>query len=319
MGILCNTSLPKISLNTNKISKIIFSGQPPANQEIWVFGDELLNESKGWLKKLEFEHLTDNSKPHLYIHESYNVRTYQSPPIQGQNENFLSKIRNEFAETVQRKIALPSAILFMFSYQRLEDPVFAVECMEGLLRWLLDEIEDIIKFQKRCLPEKSKSFENPRVYFLKILPKPNEAPNNTLFKGVRRKFNNTLQNMLQSYHQFGFINVHEITTRTKDERFFISTNSGILSDEGTIQLWESISQTFKAIDTKKKPKSLTKTQATQWDPKDFKDFHSTHIQNKTGASRIQRDHHSQNTYYEDRQETYNSYPKKRYHHRDYYY
>lgn len=114
------------------------------------------------------------------------------------------------------------------------------------------------------------------VYFLKILPKPTEAPGNTLFKGVRRKFNSTLQDMLQGYHSFGFINVHEITTREKDERFFISPRSGLLSDEGVIQLWDSISQTFKAIDNRMKPKTLMKSQHTQWDPKDFEKRPSKH-------------------------------------------
>lgn len=168
-----------------------------------------------------------------------------------------------------RKVMLPKVILIMLSSSTLDNAVFAIECMEGLLRWLLDEIEDLIKFQKKALPEKSKHFENPRVYFLKILPKPKETQNQNLFKGVRRKFNSTLQNMLESYHSFGFINVHEITTRDKDERFFISPRSGLLSDEGIIQLWDSISQTFKAINNRTKPKAIMKNQQTQWDPKDF--------------------------------------------------
>lgn len=181
-----------------------------------------------------------------------------------------------------RKIILPQKILILFSSKLLEDPVFSIECSEGLLRWLMDEIEDIIKFQKKSLPEKSQKLDDPRTYFLKILPKPNDAPGNNLFKGVRRKFNTNLQNMLQAYHSFGFINIHEITTREKDERFFMSSQSGLLSDEGIIQFWESISQTIKAIDMKHKPKAITKGQSTQWDQHDSnkaqkrnreKDFH----------------------------------------------
>lgn len=247
----------------------LITGQIPANQEIWIFGDELLHETRDWLTKLEFAYLNDNSKPQLYIHDHYNVKTYLTPP-QGHQSNFIKEIRNEIANTILRKVSLPHRILILLSSKRLEDPVFAIECMEGLLRWLMDEIEDILKFQKRCLPDKAKIQDAPRVYFLKILPKPNEAPNCNLFKGVRRKFNSTLQNMLQSYHSFGFINIHEITTRVKDEKFFISNQSGSLSDEGSIQFWESISQTFKAIDQILKPKTTTKNQASQWDPKDFR-------------------------------------------------
>lgn len=230
-----------------------------------------MEETRGWLKKLEFAHLDDNTKPQLYIHETYNVRTYQP----GENDkkskdNFIQQIRNEFAQTVIRKVMLPSAVLFMLSSAKLDDAVFAIECMDGLLRWLMDEVEDILKFQMKSLPEKDKVFNEPRVYFLKILPKPADSPNSNLFKGVRRKFNSSLQSMLESYHAFGFINIHEITTRAKDERFFISSKSGRLSDEGIIQFWESISQTFKAIDNRAKPKALMKNQQTQWDLKDAK-------------------------------------------------
>lgn len=187
--------------------------------------------------------------------------------------------------------------------------------MEGLLRWLLDEIEDILKFQKRCLPEKAKSFEKPRVYFLKVLPKPNEAPNNTLFKGVCRKFNNSLQNMLQTYHLFGFINVHEITTRPKDQRFFISNTSGILSDEGAIQFWESISQTFKAIDAKIKPKSITRTQGTQWDPRDCQKKNSDREGREKSHSRS-----SYSSYYDQPHfKNQDRYQKPHYRQQDYYY
>lgn len=232
----------------------------------------MLNETKDWLKKLEFAFLTDDSKPQLYIHEHYNVRTYQDPDANDtkSSTHFALKIRNEVAQTIMRKIILPRAMLILLSSTRLDDSVFAVECMEGILRWLMDELEDIIKFQTKCLPDKAKKIDSPRVYFLKILPKPSDSTNNTLFKGVRRKFNSTLQNMLEAYPRFGFINVHEITTRQKEQRFFISNNSGLLSDEGVIQLWESISQTFKAIDGKIKPKAITKNQYSQWNPDDFR-------------------------------------------------
>lgn len=98
----------------------------------------------------------------------------------------------------------------MLSNTKLDDPVFAIECMEGIICWLLDKIDDLIKFQKKCLPEKAKKIDSPRVYFLKIIPKPNGAANCNLFKGVRCKFNSNLQNMLQAYHGFGFINVQKM-------------------------------------------------------------------------------------------------------------
>lgn len=265
----------------------------PANQEIWVFGDDLLTETKDWLRKLEFAYLGDNSKPQLYIHEFYNVKVYQTLGIESEKENFVSNIRNEIAKTVMRKVSLPQKILILISSCKLDDPVFAIECMEGLIRWLLDEIDDIIKFQKKCLPEKAKKIDSPRVYFLKVIPKPNEAPNSNLFKGVRRKFNNVLQTMLQNYHSFGFINVHEITTRVKDERFFISNQSGSLSDEGAIQLWVSISQTFKAIDQRLLPKAITKNQSTQWNPKDAQ---KTRPQDHEKRESSYRSHYKQSDY-----------------------
>lgn len=259
----------------------------------------MLEQSVGWLKKLESAFASDSSKPQLYIHEQYNVKTYVS---QGSNEdetkNFIQKLRNEIASTVMRKIMLPQKMLIMLSSKLLDDPVFGIECMEGLLRWLLDEIEDILKFQKKCLPSKSKQLETPRVYFLKILPKPNEAPGSNLFKGVRRKFNNTLQTMLQSYHHFGFINVHEITTRTKDEKFFIAKDSGLLSDEGIIQLWDSISQTFKAIDLRMKPKAITKDQSSQYDVSDFRQERKTQNYQGQGRSNSLNSNYYHNSYYD---------------------
>lgn len=282
----------------------MFSGLLPASHEIWIFGDELLTESLGWLKKLEFAHLTDEAKPKLYIHENYNIRTY-NPAKEGE-ENFIKDIRNEIATTVTRRVLFPSKILIMLSSARLDNPVFAIERMEGLLCWLLDEIDDIIKFQKGYLPDKSKKLDSPKIYFLKILPKPTETANANFFKGVRRKFNNMLQSMLQAYHGFGFINVHEISTRTKDERFFISNESGKLSDEGTIQLWESISQTVKAIDCGNKPKTMTKNQQTQWDLRDFqKDDTNT------------KDHRHQQAYYQSNSYRRPSHSDK-YYSRDYY-
>lgn len=200
--------------------------------------------------------------PSLYIHEKYNVRAYPAHDISAES-NFIANIRNNIANTVMRKVLLPTSILIILSNDILDDAVFTIECMDGLLRWLLDEIVEIIKFQKRCLPPKSTRFEEPRVYLLKALPKPGKINFPTLFRGVRRKFNSNLQNMLENYHGFGFINIHEITTRPQDERFFISNQSGKLSDEGIIQLWTSISQTFKAMDDKLKAPTMIANKATQ--------------------------------------------------------
>lgn len=294
----------------------MFPGAIPASQEIWVFGDELLQQSVEWLKKLECNaQSTETQNPQLYIHERYNVRSYLSPTSEEKSskQNFILRIRNEIATTVMRKILLPQKILVMISSSKLDNPVFGIECMEGLFRWLLDEIEDIIKFQKRCLPEKSKNFDTPAVYFLKILPKPNGTPGNNLFKGVRRKFNNTLQTMLEAYHHFGFINVHEITTRPKDEKFFAAPDSGILSDEGTIQLWDSISQTFKAIDLKQKPKSMMRDQGSQWDPNDF----------RSDRKSYGRDSHQRKSFHESRTHNYyndaDRYPNRPNYSNQYYY
>lgn len=202
--------------------------------------------------------------PTLYIHENYNVRTY---PNDIQETNFLKEIRNQIATTVMRKINLPSAMLIMISNDLLDDAVFTIECMEGALCWLFDEILEIIKFQWKCLPQKSKKRDEPRIYMLKALPKPQKIPKSNLYKGVRRKFNAMLQTILEDYHGFGFINAHEITTREKDEKFFISNYDGALSDEGIIQLWMSISQTFKAMDDGLKAKALVSDKNVQTDPR----------------------------------------------------
>lgn len=227
-----------------------------------------MTETRDWLKKLETHHLTNDTFPSLYIHECYNVRTYQDNTAQG---NFIQKIRNDIANTVMRKVLLPSAIIILISNNILDDPVFAVECSEGLLQWLLDEVFEIIKFHKKCLPPKSTKFEEPRVYVVKALPKPSKIPLPTLFRGVRRKYNNNLQNLLENYHNFGFINVHEITTQQQDEKFFISNYSGKLSDEGIIQFWISISQTFKAMDDKVKAAVMVLNKNTQTEILNFRD------------------------------------------------
>lgn len=169
-----------------------------------------------------------------------------------------------------RKITLPKAMLILISNRILDNPVFVVECSEGLMRWLLDEIDEIIKFQKKHLPAKSKKHDEPRVYILKALPKPQETRDIEIFKGVRRKFNNKLQDVLKDYPSFGFINVHEITTRKKDEKFFLSPNEGELSDEGIIQFWESISQTIKAMDQGNRAKTTTLWKETQVSEEDIK-------------------------------------------------
>lgn len=267
---------------------------------------------------MEFAFLTDEAKPQLYIFEHYNVRTYQEPTQEFAN-NFALKIRNEIAKTIMRKVLLPKVILILLSSKRLEDPVFSIECMEGILRWLMDEIQDVVKFQTKCLPDKSKKLDYPRIYFLKVLPKPGDAPNNALFKGVRRKFNSNLQNMLEAYPQFGFINVHEITTRPKDQKFFISNQSGILSDEGAIQFWESISQTLKAIDWKVKPRAITKNQYSQWDPKDFKPVQRDH-RSADGHLDCRRDsYHDKNTYYDEYHDQRQRYSKSQKYNNSYYY
>lgn len=203
-----------------------FSGPIPAQKEIWIFADQLLNQTQGWLKKLEFEYLKDGRIPQLYLYEKYFIRTYPQDENSIYKHNFIAEIRNQIANTTMRKVLLPSAVLILISNEKLEDAVFTIECMEGLLCWLFDEIHEIIRYQLSCLPQKSKNFEEPRVYILKALPKPTKAKNLNLFKGVRRKFNQTLQSILEDYHNFGFINVHEITTREKDEKFFISQYDG---------------------------------------------------------------------------------------------
>lgn len=237
----------------------------PASQEIWIFGDHFLTETQGWLKKLEFAHLQNPKMPALYIHEEYNVRTYLTN-LAKEDDNFIKAIRNEIATTVMRKVMLPAAILIIVSNDILDDAVFTIECMDGILRWLMDEIFEIIKFQWKCLPQKSKKLDEPQIYILKALPKPNKIAKANLFRGVRRKYNANLQSMLEDYPGFGFINVHEITTREKDEKYFISNYNGKLSDEGIIQFWVSTSQAFKAMKEGNKPKSMVADKTIQTEP-----------------------------------------------------
>lgn len=226
--------------------------------------------------------------PHLYIHEKYNVKTY----LIQQGEQFLGGIRNAIANTVMKKTLLPSAILILFNNDILENAVFTIECIEGLMRWLLDKIHKILKYQIKCLPPKSKKYEEPRVYIVKALPKPSGIAYPSLFKGVRRKYNQTLQNMLEDYHMFGFINVHKITTRHQNEKYFISQDSGKLSDEGMVQFWLSISQTFKAMDKRRKAKTLVASKETQTDSEMFR-FTNTQERDSTTPRRF---NHFNNNY-----------------------
>lgn len=78
------------------------SGLVPANKEIWIFGDDLVTETKEWLEKLEFAYIQDETKPRLFIHENYNVRVYKNTITEAQSSNFIKEIRNDIANTILR-------------------------------------------------------------------------------------------------------------------------------------------------------------------------------------------------------------------------
>lgn len=106
-----------------------FSEPIPSRDEIWIFGDDFLDHTQGWLKKLAQNNRESENYPSLYIHDRYNIKTYPIP----RDEKFLSGIQNQIANTVMRKILLPSAMLIVMNNNMLEDAVFTIECMEGLI------------------------------------------------------------------------------------------------------------------------------------------------------------------------------------------
>lgn len=223
-------------------------GYVPANHQLWILGDQLLKDTKAVLQSLKTGFIQDSAKPRLFIHDNFNVFTHHEEK-EGQ-QNFIQQIITNFAQMLKANYKLPAIILILLDNSKLDDPPFATTALPRLIKWLLAEIDFMIKTRLGQLPKRCTTPVEPAVYLLKFLPRTNHAENADLFKSVRRKVNNIIPELVNEF-QFGFINAYEINTTTA--LFFNSTGTK-LTQAGIVQFWASISKTIQSIIEEKRGK-----------------------------------------------------------------
>lgn len=156
-----------------------------AVKDLWIIGDHLSRIAFPYLQQLGEDHKRGYVN---YLHENYDHYVHFPSFTE---TNVLKMVRNSLVEGLNRRIKLPSVIVVMCSEQILtEDPLFLPSEVERKIKWLVREIETIIKVRKGILPIKAYTLGEPRVMWVQLFQ---NSKANKLNGDNLQKFNNILK------------------------------------------------------------------------------------------------------------------------------
>lgn len=138
-----------------------------------------------YLQELQDDYNTGKDN---YLHANYD--TYLFYPSFTE-DNVLTMVRNTFAEAMNRRIKLPSTVVILISDQLIvEDPLYLPSEVDRKIKWILRELDAMIKIRKSTLPTKAYKFGQPRIMWVRGF---NNTMANYLTMEILLKYNNMLR------------------------------------------------------------------------------------------------------------------------------
>lgn len=127
------------------------------------------------------------------MHQNYDTYIFYPSFTEG---NVLTMVRNSLVEALNKRLKMPSAIVVLISDQIIvEDPLYLPSEIDRKLKWMLREMDSIIKIRKSVLPTKSYTFGEPRFMWVRGF---NNTKANYLSSDLLMKYNNMLRKICMS-------------------------------------------------------------------------------------------------------------------------
>lgn len=209
-------------------------------RSLWILGDNLLDDAAPKLLTMG-----EDQENILYIHEHYQVRSFQKGYGKYAQNNPYIKICENLVEAIKEfPYKLPYIIVILLGNHYAHDEPFVDFEFKDMINNILDRIQKILQDRKDQLPKKATSEREPLIAIMRLLPKPAYCLRNVeKFKATRKRANNIIENATVSRRML-FINADEINCSQK----CLFTKQGHLSDDGFERMWASISDAIMRMD-----------------------------------------------------------------------
>lgn len=227
----------------------------PANNHIWIFGDNLLCEAAGHYEKIR-KNLKEKLKEstsrdnRMYIDRHYAVKIV-SPGLYGKdNCNIPALILDGLVEALNQNPKIPHTIIIVINDRRFwNNRDLLSNQMAWIMKKFLKELNKILDNRKYALDDKAVNWDYPRLFITRPLPLPSNLPTDYYpigFRSNRRKFNKILDNLVED-GKFTLLNLGSFTAQNKDKLF---TETGIISEKGFEQFWIDLNDAIQKDDAK---------------------------------------------------------------------
>lgn len=193
--------------------------------------------------KLDLMKAEEDNK--LFIHEHYKVQAFPEGHGKYAQNNPYTKICDNLIEAFNNyPDQMPYIIVILLGNVYAHDDVFVDYEFREFIANLLNRLEKVIQDKKDQMPKFAKAQKEPKVLFMRLLPKPAYALRNVeKFKATRKRANNIIESATTS-RGMQFINADEINCSQK----CLFTKQGHLSEDGFERMWVSISDAVLRIE-----------------------------------------------------------------------
>lgn len=210
--------------------------------------------------------VVQNTPEDLYLTKNYELKCFTADNKQGfLSNNFLIRINNSLITALNAtEYALPSAIVIMIDNRYLKEDYFGDRHLPQLIDYLLQGVIDTIRKRKRQLTYPFWEEHQPRLIFLRPIPRPAYSlADPEKYKNIRRKYAQDLEEITTKL-RVTLVNLDELNCSQR----VLFDDYGNLSDYGIEKFWKSLSDHFRRIDRDehyaiKKFRAPKKTVATQ--------------------------------------------------------
>lgn len=228
----------------------MFTDNVPANNNIWIVGDNLLREASGHFEKLrkdlKSEKGNSSEDNRIYLDKNYAIKIVSPGMYTGNNIPLV--ILDSVVDTMNEIPKLPHTVIMVVNDRKFWNDKFLLKKhMETILSKFMKEFHKITDLRKYALDDKAVEWDQPRVFITRPLPLPNNLPKESYpagFRSNRRKYNRILDRV-RKQGKFSIINLNGFTSQNKGNLF---TESGSISEKGFQQFWIELSNAVQLDD-----------------------------------------------------------------------
>lgn len=218
---------------------LLFADKVRANNNIWLLGDNFLNEAIPVLKQIQFE-----KKGYLYMYQNFDVKGFF--PKKLDQTVFGKQLLNQLTVALTEDDRLPTVIILVVGNRQVDNMVLTPVQTKRIWNIVFMEITRLIRSRKDQLDPKCYFHNQPRLYINNMFPRhkddcDDKGRTTECFKTKRRRFNNVLPQAAAKHD----VTVLPITGILPDEKNFFLGHAGELSGKGHEAFWTSLSREFK--------------------------------------------------------------------------